>query len=185
MISDRLAAYRTGPLAALLTVLLRQLRRPLAAQGVVLSDADCEAVAGRIIRREALDSGHRGALMAALIGVIEASRGALAAWGLTFEQSMLSEIGDLPYWETTGEFLEVAAEKTNAELRISAGAAALAALGDVRYGDLLLFLAAGQGGEAADVEAIIARRMLGFACGVADDAPDGLERLRACIEQAK
>ncbi|MBL8130909.1 MAG: hypothetical protein JNL42_03555 [Anaerolineae bacterium] len=185
MLPDRLAIYRTGPLAELLTVLLRQLRRPLAAQGAVLSDADCEEVAGRITRREVRDAEADAALTAALIRVVEESRGALAAWGLTFEQSMITEIGDLPNWNTTGEFLEVAAEKTNAELRISAGSAVLAALGDVRYSDLLLFLAAGEGGEAADVEAIIARRMLGFACGVADDAPDGLEQLRACIERAK
>lgn len=161
MIPDRLNAYRNAPLGELLAVLLRQLRRPLAAHGIDLTDADCDEIGLQIAERR--DMGERGKLLrTALNGVIDESAAVLAAWGLSFEQSMKTGVDALPGWETTADFLEIATEKTNAELRISTGAALLTAAGDLKYIGLLEFLASGEAGEDSDVETIIAQRILDF-----------------------
>ena len=52
MLPDRLQIYRQSPLAELLGVLLRQLRRPLAGHGCVLTDADCDQLAHALIARQ-------------------------------------------------------------------------------------------------------------------------------------
>ncbi|MBK8020226.1 MAG: hypothetical protein IPK19_02085 [Chloroflexi bacterium] len=180
MLPDRLAAYRTAPLGELLDLLLRQLRRPLIAHGIDLSDADCDRL-GREIAGRTLASEQADPLCAALVTLVAESKAVLAAWGLTYEQSLLTELSAIPGWETTSEFLEVAAEKSNAELRISTAASILAALGDLRDNRLLLFVATGQGGEGADIEAVIARRVLSFACRVPEDAPDWEKAIRARV----
>lgn len=161
MLPDRLAAYRNAPFAELMTVLLRQLRRPLAAHGLDLTDADCERIGGEIARCERMtESGEK--LRAALNAVIDESAGVLGKWGLTFETSLKTGADTLPGWETTAEFLELASDKANAELRFSTGAALLSASGDPRYLPTLQFLASGEAGEYSDVEQVIAWRVLRF-----------------------
>lgn len=179
MLPDRLAAYRAALLGDLLAILLRQFRRPLAGQGIDLSDAEAEAIAHDIAERRAAADQIR-ALREALAALVEESRGVLAGWNLTFQQSLDTEINDIPGWASTAEFLEVAGEKANAELRISTGGALLAALGDLRYAPDLLFLV--ERGED-DLDAVIARRVLLFAGGISDDNPDWREKLRTWIEK--
>lgn len=167
MLPDRLEAYRAAPLDDLLAILLRQLRRPLAAHGIDLSDADAEALARDIAARQA--AGERiDALRRALADLIAESEQALAGWNLTFRQSLDTEIDAIPGWTTTAEFLEIANEKANAELRISTGAALLTALGDPRYAADLLWLV--ERGDD-DLDAVIARRVLLFTSGISDDDP--------------
>lgn len=161
MIPDRLNAYRNAPMGELLSVLLSQLRRPLAAHGLDLTDADCDEIGQQIAEHSEL--GERGdQLRAALNGVIDESAAVLAAWGLHFEEAIKTGVDALPGWETTADFLEVATEKTNAELRISTGVALLTAAGDSHHIGIVKFLASGKAGEDSDVEAIIAQRILGF-----------------------
>ena len=175
MLPDRLAAYRNAPLGDLLAILLRQYRRPLAEHGVDLSDSDAEAIARDIAAHGAADERIQP-LRDALAGLVEASRLVLAGWQLTFQQSLDTEISAIPGWESTAEFLEIASEKANAELRISTGAALLTALGDRHYAPELLFLVA-RGDD--DLDAVIARRVLLFASGIDEDDPDWLDKLRA------
>jgi hypothetical protein len=68
---------------------------------------------------------------------------------------------DVPGWHTTAEFLEVANEKSNAELRIAVGGALLLALGDDTFADYLRFLVANPALD--EVSAVMARRVLEFA----------------------
>ncbi len=179
MLPDRLAAYRNAPLADLLALLLRQFRRPLATRGVDLTDAQDEALAHQIADRA--DLGEQGqAIRAALIDLIGESEAVLARWNLTFRQSLDTEMNDIPGWTSTAEFLEIANEKANAELRISTGAALLTALGDPRYAPDLLFLV--ERGDD-DVDSIIARRVLLFASGIDANDPQWLEKLREWIKQ--
>lgn len=153
---DPLANYRTAPLDDLLTILLRQFRRPLATRQIQLSDADAAALAKRIAAREPLTDGDQ-AIRAALAELVRESEGVLARWSLTFEQSLRTAVSDIPGWETTSDFLELAAEKTNAELRISTGSALLAALGDSGFAaNLRTVIATAE----PDLETVIAERVL-------------------------
>ena len=92
----------------------------------------------------------------ALVALVAESEGVLAGWSLTFEQALDTEMGDVPGWESTAEFLEIANEKANAELRISTGSILVAALGDARYAARLRFLAS----REDDLDGVIARRVL-------------------------
>jgi hypothetical protein len=131
---DRGKTLANAPLEDLLTILLRQFKRPLAVHGVTISDADAAQIAAELATR-APDTPQRQAIRDALAAVIGESEAVLARWGLTFEQSLETTMDAIKGWETTAEFLEIANEKTNAELRIAAGAALLLALGDARHAD--------------------------------------------------
>lgn len=158
LLPNRRSAFADAPFAELLAILLRQLRRPLASHGATLSDADVDALA-KAIATDDDSAAPLEPIHAALIALVAESETILAQWDLTFEQSLDAEMNDIPGWETTAEFLDVANEKANAELRISTGAALLVALGDLRYASLLQFLA--ERGE--DPDGVIAQRVLAFA----------------------
>ncbi len=175
---DPVAVYRSAPLADLLAILLRQYRRPLATHGVDLSDAQAEALSRAIVSRAALADLAQN-VRAALADLVDESMGVLARFNLTFAQSLDTEMSAIPGWETTAEFLEIANEKANAELRISTGAALLTALGDPRYGPELLALVA-RGDD--DLDGVIARRVLLLASSTADDDPQWLDKVRAWVE---
>ena len=105
----------------------------------------------------------------ALEAIVAESVGVLARWDLTFAQSLQTEMTALGGWHTTSEFLEIANEKGNAELRIVSGAALLAALDDLRYaGDLLAAVAH----DPHEIETVVARRMLSRISGIDPAAPD-------------
>ncbi len=163
---DPLSAYQNAPLADLLALLLRQFRRPLASRGVNITDADAEKLAGALVAHEGL-SETAFQIRAALVDLVAESYGELQRWNLTFQQSLDADMSGIPGWESTAEFLEIANEKANAELRISTGAALLAALGDRRYEADLRFLAARPG----DLDGVIARRVLEFFAGGAPNSP--------------
>ncbi len=163
MLPERHSAFEDAPFTELLAILLRQLRRPLASQGVTISDADADALAQAIAARAEPDSTVE-AIHAALLALVADSEAVLAQWNLTFAQSLDAQMNDIPGWESTAEFLDIANEKANAELRISTGAALLVALGDPRYVPLLrLLVERASDGNVADPDDIIARRVLAFA----------------------
>lgn len=163
---DRASAFASAPLADLFSILLRQLKRPLATHALPLTDADANRIAAALAQREAFTEAP--ALVTALAALAEESASVLRGMGLAFEQSLDTQITDISGWQTTAEFLDIANEKTNAELRISLSGALLLALGDRRWGAALLHVAAGD----YDDETAIARRALAFAAGIAPDAPD-------------
>ena len=156
---DRAGAYRAAPLADLLTILLRQFRRPLKSRVVDLNDADAEALAHTLANRAETDA-QGEAIRAALVELVAESEAVLAKWNLTFAESLAAEMDAIPGWETTAEFLDIANEKANAELRISTGAALLVAFGDPTYVHPLQALVA-RGDD--DLDSIIAARVLAFA----------------------
>lgn len=173
MLPDRLQIYRQSPLAELLGVLLRQLRRPLAGHGCVLSEAECDQLTEAMIARAPL--GAQGdSLRVALLVLVDESLSVLAGWGLTFEQSIITAIDALPHWQTTADFLELATEKTNAELRISTAAALLLVMGERQYADVMLTSATRTGDLDAELEAIIAQRVLWFALDLSPQQADWL-----------
>lgn len=171
---ERPRTFDNAPMDALLAVLLRQLKRPLASAGYSLTDAEAERLA-----RDRLNDRLRPAditgLLAALATVVEQSKNVLARQGLAFPQSLDTPMDAVPGWETTAEFLEIANDKSNAELRISLGTALTLALGgERRFAPYLLYLASGDYGD----ETVIARRTLMFAADIDPVAADWLERVK-------
>jgi hypothetical protein len=166
MVPNRAQALAKAPITDLLTILLRQFKRPLATQGVTLTDADAQALAEAIAQR-APDSDLRAAVRAALIVLIDESESVLAQWHLRFEQSLDTTLDKLPGWDSTAEFLAIANEKANAELRIAAGAALLTTMGDLRHADKLLLM---YERDEGDPDALIGKRMLSFVAGIDPNA---------------
>ncbi len=175
--TDRAQTFANAPMQDLLSVLLRQLKRPLATQGFKLTDAEAnrlatERVDGKIPQRSL-------ELVAALESIVHESETVLADLELTFQTSFDADLSIIGNWHTTAEFLDIANEKSNAELRITLGSALdMAFVGDDQYAPYLLFLAEGDHGD----ETVIAQRILSFATGIAVDKPDWLKQVRSWLD---
>jgi hypothetical protein len=175
MLPDRAAIYQTSPLDELLALLLRQYRRPLYSRGIEFTDAQAGEIAKALINRT--DPGDTArAICVALSELVAESERTLSKWNLTFQTAIDTPMERITGWETTSDFLEIANEKSNAELRISTGAILLAALEDYHYLSVLLFLAAR---PEQDIDTILARRLLAHLSGVEESAPDWLERVQS------
>jgi hypothetical protein len=174
---DRTNAIANAPLDDLITILLRQFKRPLATHGVQLSDAEAIVIGKALAAGE--DHPQITPIRQAMHAVIHESEGVLAALGLTFEGALDTDMAELGGWETTAEFLELAERKTNAEVRIAAGAALLAALGDAGYAALIVTLNAR---DAHDTDAMFGRRTLSHLAQLDAQAKDWLGQARAWLD---
>lgn len=153
---DRVEALNNAPLADLLIILLRQYKRLLAERGIDLTEAQISRIAQDIVSHthpnpEAL------AVRDALIPLVTESETVLARWNLTFEQSLKTTMTDMPGWESTSDFLEIANVKANAELRIASASALIASLGDLRY---IAYLRQAIAHDPDEIESVVARRVL-------------------------
>ena len=155
---DRASLATNAPLDELLSLLLRQFKRPLAAHGIEFSDGDANTIASAIVSRAPL-SEKAIQIREGLIAAVTQSEEVLRAWELTFEQSLETSMDAMPGWESTADFLNVANEKANAELRIASASALVTALGDPRYLPYIRYLA---GRRSDDMDEVIARRVLDF-----------------------
>lgn len=180
MIPDRAGNVENWEMDRLVVILLRQFKRLLDQRGVELSNSDMERIGQAVSQRAAPDEQTRTAA-AALLDVIAESEQALAAWDLTFAQSLRTDMNALGGWETTADFLQLANEKINAEVRISAGSALALLLGEARHASHLLTAIEHDltTRGSLDVDAAIARRALLHAADVAASAPDWLAQVRA------
>ncbi|MCB9450133.1 MAG: hypothetical protein H6672_01770 [Anaerolineaceae bacterium] len=168
MLPDRAAPLYTAPLDDLLTLLLRQFKRLLAEKGVEMDDAAIKTTAEAACK-QVFSGEHIPALREALVALVTESEGVLARWNLTFPQALDTSMNAIPGWESTSEFLEIANEKANAELRIAAGGTLLVALGDNRY---VAYLLAAIDYAPDEVETIIAKRVLLSISGINGDVAD-------------
>ncbi len=175
---DRARLAQTAPLEDLLAILLRQFKRPLETLDVTLSSTEAQTLASAIAQQEPA-SEKAVEVRKALVTLVQESEAVLAGWNLTFQAALETGMEDMPGWETTAEFLEIANTKSNAEIRIATGATLVAALGDFRFGELLLYLA---GHDETDVDSVVARRVLLFASGVDPAAPDWAAQVRAWLD---
>jgi hypothetical protein len=153
---DRAEALNNAPLDDLLIILLRQYKRLLAERGIELTEAAIKHITEAVMQRSSLDS-QAIAVRDALIEIVTESEGVLARWNLTFEQSLKTTMTDMPGWESTSDFLEIANEKANAELRIASASALIAALGDLRYS---AYLHQAIDYDPDEFESVVARRIL-------------------------
>jgi hypothetical protein len=163
-------------------ILLRQFKRLLGDQGVELTDAQMQALAVQMVQRS-YPTEEITAVQVALTKIVEDSLTLLRGWQLTYAQSLATSMDAMPGWETTADFLELANEKGNAELRISAGASLLVGSGDARYADELLACYRHGMHDPEDVDAVIAHRALSFAAGIPDDDPDWLTKIDTWLKK--
>lgn len=176
---NREKALEDAPLQDLLAILLRQYRQLLAQHDVALTEADIRLLALRLAEGT-LPEADALPIRLALITLVEESEQVLARWSLTFEQALKTDMADMPGWETTAEFLELATEKGNAELRIASASALIAALGDMRYAGHLL---AAVDHDPHEIETVVARRVLSQACGVNPRAGNWQERIEGYLRR--
>lgn len=163
-------------------ILLRQFKRLLAERGADRTDTELRALAERAAERAVAEAD--AIVLEALRQIIVESEALLAGWGLSFEQSLGTGMDDMPGWETTADFLAIANEKINAELRISAGAALLTLLGDARYAAHALAGVRHGLHDAEDVDAVINLRALAFAAGVDERGKNRLSQIEAWAARA-
>lgn len=173
---DRAQTFENAPMVDLLGILLRQMRRPLAAHGWHMTDTEAVHIA-----QERVDNGAfpDSALITAVIAAVQESELVLNKMGLTFEQSLDADMNTIGGWTSTAEFLELANEKSNAELRITLGAALALAFGEQKFAPALLRLADGDYGD----ETVIARRVLSFASNIPLDAAEWSAQVRTWINK--
>lgn len=165
------------PLTILLPDLMKQFNKPtlLGARDVTLTKAQMDAVANAITEKKALPD-TVSAINNALADIIRESETELQdRFSLDFATALrTTDISAVADWESTADFLEIANHKSNAELRISAGASLMAFLGDGRFGHHLLTVIDVDAG-VNDVDALIARRALSQFAGIAHDADNWRE----------
>lgn len=170
-------------LAILVPDMLKQFNKLtlLGQRGINLSKIEMDAIAEALTEGNALPE-KVPAINDALHEIIQESITLLdERFGLTFEKSLKTmDISDVANWHTTADFLEIANEKSNAELRISAGCSLMAFLGDVRLAKHLLTVIRVDDG-VNDVDAMIAKRALSHYAKLDMDAEDWLTKIETVI----
>lgn len=166
---DRATNIESWSVDALTLILLRQFKRLLVERGVNLTDAEMQTM-GDSVANGTLSP--QPALITALNQIITESLTVLGEWGFTFAQSLATDMNELSSrWQTTADFLSLANEKGNAEIRISAGSSLLTLLGDFSQVDNLIVAIDHDMRVLGmlDVDAMICKRAL---CHVAKIAPN-------------
>ncbi|MEO0597122.1 MAG: hypothetical protein AAF126_13500, partial [Chloroflexota bacterium] len=168
-------------LTILLPDLMKQFNKPtlLGARDVTLTKAQMDAIATALTEKNTLPD-TVPAINDALADIIRESENELQdRFSLDFATALrTTDISAVAEWESTADFLEIANHKSNAELRISAGASLMTFLGDGRFGHHLLSVIDVDAG-INDVDAVIARRALSQFAGVAYDAGNWREAVES------
>ena len=179
---DRSSQLQTIPAAQLVADLLRQFNKPtlLGAYDLVFTKSELDMIAAAAANHEIPQSAET--INKAMRQLIQQSLDLLRErFGFTYAESIATtDMGAIDGWETTAEFLEIANEKNNAELRISAGASLMAFFGDLRFAEQLFTVMENDQG-LDDVDALIARRALSHAAQIAFADPDWREKVEAAI----
>ena len=166
-----------APLADLVDLLLKQFKRLLADENITLTTPELKAIGEAVADKQPLPE-KTPVIIAELKKLVQASLDELKErFGRDFAESLHSDMGDIGGWETTADFLELANYKSNAELRISAGATLLTLLNEYKFtAHLFTVIAADSGLD--DVDAVLAKRALMHASGIELKTPDDLKAIK-------
>ncbi|MBK9122017.1 MAG: hypothetical protein IPM16_02705 [Chloroflexi bacterium] len=175
---NRADNVRSWTIEELILILMRQFKRLLAERGADLNDAQMRDLAQAVAdNRGGSTDDTLSTIRNALNRVTAESEALLAGWGLTYTESLKTSMEDMPGWDTTADFLSLANEKVNAELRISAGSALRLLLGESEALRNVLTTATHGAGDPEDVDAVIALRAMAHFFGA--DATDSKGVLEA------
>ncbi len=179
---DQAGNAENWALDKLVTILLRQFKRLLMDKGIELTDGQMQAMGEQVAARQPVEAA--GVICTALAELIAESETVLAQWGLSFAVALKTQMTDIAGWETTADFLEIANEKVNAEVRISAGAALMTVLGDARHAPYLMQAITHDLETAGylDVDAVIAKKAMMHAAGLDAPKEDWLARLEDWLQ---
>lgn len=174
-------SLKTAPLVEIIMLLLRQFKRLLAQAEVELTTDDMTAIGQAAAAYQPMPA-KVTAIKTVMAQLVDESLDVLQTrFQRSFAESLATDMNTIGGWETTAEFLDIAEAKSNAELRISAGASLLALLGDAQFADCLLRVIEHDAG-ADDVDAIFARRALAHHTQIPDIMPDWLEQVQAWLQ---
>jgi hypothetical protein len=182
---DRATNIESWGIDALTLILLRQFKRLFVERGVNLTDAEMQSIGEQVANR-ALSP--QPALITALNQIITESLTLLNGWGFTFGQSLATDMTDLTHlWQTTADFLSLANEKGNAEIRISAGSALLTLLGNFSHVDKLMTAIQHDIHIIGmlDVDAMLCKRALCYMAHIASDDADWLHQAQIWVDGNK
>jgi hypothetical protein len=167
-----------APLGDIVVLLLKQFKRLLEEQQLALPTAEIERIGQAVVAYAPLPT-TSATLPTALWQLVQASLTVLQTqFQLDFATALHTEMSAIGGWTTTADFLELANQKSNAELRISGGTTLLILLGDARAAPYVLQVVAADRG-AEDVDALLARRALCHAARVDVHAADWLAQVQA------
>lgn len=161
-----------APYEDLVVILLKQFQRLLQQRGTTMTLAQMQALGEAAATGEyspRMEQLRRDIHPHLMTLVHESLHYLYARFGWQYAQSLAHTMTDITEWQTTSDFLEIANHKSNAELRISAGATLLVMLGEMHYAGALLDAIAADEGAASgayDVDAMFALRALAHADGV-------------------
>ncbi len=170
-----------APFSDLMRVLLSQFKRLLADNDVILTADETLAVSRAVADKvphpklDAIQVVMKQLVLDSLLLLQD-------RWDFTFAHSLKTDMDSIGGWETTAEFLEIANEKSNAELRVSAGSSLLVAMGDVSYASYLLDVIQADDG-VMDVDAVFAKRSLCHIADVDSMGDEWLEQLEAWLDK--
>lgn len=170
-----------APLDDLIRVLMSQFKRLLADHGTTLTADETLAVSRAIASGD--DHPKLADIRAIMKTLVQDSLDLLdLRWNLSFEKSLYADMNDIGAWDSTAEFLDIANEKSNAELRVSAGSALLVAMGEGDYVPYLLQVIKYDNG-VMDVDAMFAKRALLHLSGVDPSTEDWLEQVKQWLAE--
>lgn len=167
---------KNAPLADLVGLLLKQFQRLLSDRGLALTTAQIADIGEHVEKRQPLSAEFADVVRHLGDMVTESVDELQTRFGLSFAQSLHTQMDAIGGWETTGEFLELANHKSNAELRISAGSTLLVMLAEADYVPYLLAVIEADDG-IMDVDAALAQRALCHLAGVTPHAEDWLAQI--------
>lgn len=175
-------SLKNAPLVEIVVLLLRQFKRLLAQAGIDLTTDEMTAIGNAIATSQPLPD-KTDAIKVVIADLVSESIALLRErFQRSFAESLATDMKMIGGWETTAEFLEIAEVKSNAELRIAAGAALLALLGETRFADCLVSVMNHDAG-LDDVDAVFARRALAHIVQIPADAPDWLAQVQAWLQK--
>jgi len=154
-----------APYADLVVVLLKQFTRLLKAQQVTLTTPQLTQVGEDAEAKQSSEDIDR--IRPLLRQFVQESVNELHERFefTTYYEALTHDMTAMDGWETTGEFLEIANIKSNAELRISAASTLLVMFGERTYGTYLLDIIRVDAG-VHDVDAAFAIRALVHTGGI-------------------
>ena len=168
---------KNAPLADLVGLLLKQFQRLLTERGLPLTTAQIADIGERMEKEQPLPAEFLDLICYLGEMVTESVDELQMRFGMSFAQSLHTQMDAIGGWETTGEFLDLANHKSNAELRISAGATLLVLLAEADYVPYLLAVIEADGG-VMDVDAALAQRALCHLAGISPHAEDWLAQIQ-------
>ncbi|HRF94227.1 MAG TPA: hypothetical protein PLZ51_03490 [Aggregatilineales bacterium] len=184
---DRATNIESWSIDALTLILLRQFKRLLMDKGVGLTESHMQSIAEAVVANR-LSPTDSAPIILALESIIIESLDVLGEWNLTFAQSLNTDMNHLAHlWQTTADFLMLANEKGNAEIRVSAGSALQTLLGDFTHvGELMTAIdhdirVVGM----LDVDAMICKRAICYRANIPQHDSDWLVKIRTWVDSKK